>query len=69
MGFPKLIWVLGFDHSFKWDVIETHINLSAFLVSWMINGPLQWVKRKRFLWRSVVIHETISQIKLSEHSK
>ena len=69
MGFPKLVWILGFDHSFEWDVIETHINLSAFLVSLMINRPLvqerNWDGDRPF----TPDHETISQIKLSKHSK
>ena len=32
---PKIDWGLGFGHSLEWDVIETHIDLSAFLVSMM----------------------------------
>ena len=32
-GLPKIDGSPGFGHSLEWDVIETHIDLSAFLVS------------------------------------
>ena len=45
MGFPKLIRVLGFDHSFEWDVIETQINLSAFF-GYMDDKWPAWMDQK-----------------------